>query len=390
MTSSQEKMQKIRSLIYVCDSNGIKGYGIVTSDKITDTRTVETSLSAPYFALFINPSKDEENIESVYASYSDGDRRYTKMLDTEVQNIGLFLNSDTLKQSGSLSEKVSQYLSFYTNTDVLALSVDPIGDTDGLISSPSSSSTQMGVDAFVIGVSGYLIACNFLMEEDVYMTLPFTFTLPFHTVGENLLNTNMFKYMSYPSTAVVTHSTYCSPRVLFEHILQFCNEWGPIFDDGPIVDFNPAIMDTTAGYCKLVVSDLSMFQENTLFMRDEMMNMQTEMKNTIESFTKSTTRQMQDQRSLISGEVERVLTQKADEMQELKNNIERIFDRKSRELQQMVDEIVAEKLTTFQLEIQDILIEELKRSTEKRKSKYRRSHKHHKNSRRKYEDDFES
>jgi hypothetical protein len=90
--------------------------------------------------------------------------------------------------------------------------------------------------------------------------------------------------MSYPSTALTTHvSDVTAPtRILFEQILTFCNEWGPIFDEGPNVDCSSVILDTMSGYCKLAVSDISDFQRSRLYFQDEMHNIQQDFQSYIQ------------------------------------------------------------------------------------------------------------
>lgn len=384
MATSYEKMEKVRPMIYVQSDTSLQGYGIADFSKLTDPKTVEDSLEPPYLLLYIEPGESTRSIGAVRAVYHDGERQFSKSLNNEVQNIGLFLNSETLKE-GSLTDKVTQYLSFYSEADVSDMARNPIIDTSGTIVNPlTDNPLQMGLDAFVIGVSGYLASLKFLLEDDVYSNLPFSFTLPFHTVNENALNTNMFKYMSYPCTAVVTHSTYCSSRLLLDHILRFCNEWGPIFDDGPTLDFNASILDTVSGYCKLIVTDMSEFQQNTLTLRDEMSNLQSELKNGGEEMLENVKSGIQHMVSLLKGELTKEFE---DREQTMRSNMEDFFE---------------EKLDEFRTEIQDIFLEEMKRaspdrrstihpkdspdrrSSEKRKQKKRHHHSKRKHQSRKY------
>lgn len=259
---------------------------------------------------------------------------------------------------------------------------NPLVDTSGAIVNPVvDNPLQMGLDAFAIGVVGYLASLKFLLEDDVYANLPFSFTLPFHTVNENVLNTNMFKYMSYPCTAVVTHSTYCSSRLLLDHILRFCNEWGPIFDDGPKMDFIPSILDTVSGYCKLTVTDMSDFQQNTLILRDEMSNLQSELRTGGEEMLENVKTNVQHMVSL------------------LKDEMVRDFEDREQRMRSKMEDLFEEKLDEFRTEIQDIFLDEMKRASkeqrvsisdredEKRKQKKRHYHskrKHSKGSYRRY------
>ena len=190
-------MEHIRPIVYVNSDTSIKGYGILDFSSFQSSKIIEDQLKAPYMILFIEPSEDGANIRSVRAIYHNGEQQFSVVLNSEIQNVGLFLNSETLKE-GTLADKVSQYLSFYNVGDISALLIPPISDTSegsSIISTPSGTILQQGIDAFVIEIAGYLAALNFLLEDDVYRTLPFHFTLPYYAVNENVLNTNMFKYI---------------------------------------------------------------------------------------------------------------------------------------------------------------------------------------------------
>jgi len=381
MATSNGKMEKVRPLIYVQSDTSLHGYGIADFSRLRDPKTVEESLNPPYLILYIEPTESERDVGAARAIYHDGNRQFTTTLNNEVQNVGLFLNSETLKE-GNLAEKTAQYLSFYSETDVSDMARNPLVDTSGAIVNPVvDNPLQMGLDAFAIGVVGYLASLKFLLEDDVYANLPFSFTLPFHTVNENVLNTNMFKYMSYPCTAVVTHSTYCSSRLLLDHILRFCNEWGPIFDDGPKMDFIPSILDTVSGYCKLTVTDMSDFQQNTLILRDEMSNLQSELRTGGEEMLENVKTNVQHMVSL------------------LKDEMVRDFEDREQRMRSKMEDLFEEKLDEFRTEIQDIFLDEMKRASkekrvsisdredEKRKQKKRHHHskrKHSKGSYRRY------
>lgn len=368
MATSNGKMEKVRPLIYVQSDTSLHGYGIADFSRLRDPKTVEESLTPPYLILYIEPNESRRDVGAARAVYHDGTRQFTTTLNNEVQNVGLFLNSETLKE-GNLADKVAQYLSFYSETDVSDMARDPLEDTSGAVVNPTvDNPLQMGLDAFVIGVSGYLASLKFLLEDDVYANLPFSFTLPFHTVNENVLNTNMFKYMAHPCTAVVTHSTYCSSRLLLDHILRFCNEWGPIFDAGPAMDFTPSILDTVSGYCKLTVTDMSDFQQNTLTLRDEMSNLQSELRNGGEEILENVKTGMEHMVSL------------------LKDEMAKEFEDREQHMRSKMEDLFEEKLDEFRTEIQDIFLEEMKRTSrstisrekdredEKRKQKKRHHH----------------
>jgi len=362
MATSNGKMEKVRPLIYVQSDTSLHGYGIADFSRLRDPKPVEESLTPPYLILYVEPNESGRDVGAARAIYHDGNRRFTTTLNNEVQNVGLFLNSETLKE-GNLADKVAQYLSFYSEADVSDMARDPLVDTSGAIMNPTvDNPLQMGLDAFVIGVAGYLASLKFLLEDDVYANLPFSFSLPFHTVNENVLNTNMFKYMSHPCTAVVTHSTYCSSRLLLDHILRFCNEWGPIFDDGPTMDFTPSILDTVSGYCKLTVTDMSDFQQNALMLRDEMSNLQSELRTGGEEMLEN-----------VKTNVKHMVSLLRDEM------VKEFKDREQR-MRIKMEDLFEEKLDDFRTEIQDIFLEEMKNASkitdsekEKREKRHHRS-----------------
>lgn len=371
MSHNQGKMSA-RDIIYVQSDDGVHGYGTVRNS--SNISAIENSLKPPYVMMHIKSSGGD--IERVSYIFHDSSERYDRTMTSEVSNISLFLNSESLSQSGSLCEKVSQYLSFYSEADVLLMTVPPLTDTSGLLTDPTSSSSSMGVDAFIIGVCGYMGSMSMLMDEKVYGSIPFPFTLPFHTIGENVLNVNMFKYMSYPCTAVVTHSTYTPSRILFDHILKFCNEWGPLFDEGPPVDMNSSVMDTITGQCKLIVDDMSTYQNNMVFMRDELTNVYTEIKDSFDEINERTTKQLLSARD------------------EIKEEMNKYFKEKERRLKREINDFITDKLELFRKDLEDLFVEEFSNASissarlksSKKKKKYsqsrekrrHRSHRHYK------------
>ncbi len=391
MARTQGKMQTVRPIIYVQSDTSMKGYGIADFSRIKDTKVIEDLLTPPYLILCIEPNEHSAGIETVRAVYNDGIRRFRKSL-TDVQNVDLFLNSDSLKSEGSLADKVTQYLSFYDETDVADLTLSTITDTTGMIRDPTSSPVQMGVDAFVIGVAGYLAGLNFLLEDDVYTTLPFPFTLPFHTVADNTLNTNMFKYISYPCTAVVTHSTYCASRLLLDHILKFCNEWGPIFDEGPVLDFSTVILDTVSGYCKLTVSDLSEFHQNSLYLRDELANLNTNLHTSGKEVLETLETHLAVSISTFKEDLCTLFAQKeADWMRK-----EKSLAQKEKTFREKMDILFKEKVIAFRAEMQDIFCEESTKipaaieGKSKKKKRYSSHEKRKHRSRRYYDDSYDA
>ena len=195
-------MERIRPIVYV-NSDSIRGYGILDFGKIQNAQVIEDQLAAPYMALFIEPSEDGENIMSARAIYNDGNQRFSNILNMELQNVSLFLNSETLKE-GSLVDKISQYLTFYNENDLTAQLLPVLSDTtdSSTVSTPTGNTTQRSIDSFVVGLASYLASLKLLLEDEIYRDLPFHFTLPYYNVNENCMNCNMFKYMCYPATAL--------------------------------------------------------------------------------------------------------------------------------------------------------------------------------------------
>ena len=322
---------KIRPIIFVQSQDSISGYGIADFSKIKDIRNLSSSVSPPYLILGITPVSYGDFILKVDAVYNDGKEELTTTLESEIQNLGLFLSSDMLRE-GTIPEKLSQYLSLFEEGDVRGMALTSLRDTSGFIGDPTDTPEQMALDAFVIGVAGYMTSLKFLLEDRVYSNLPFPFTLPFHVVNESVLNANTFKYICHPSTAMTTHSQYSSTRVLMDQILRFCNEWSPLFDDGPELDMNTAIIDTVSGYCKLSVMEMSEFQRNMLGLRDEMSNIQNQ---------------------LTSGKEEM-----KEEMNEMKSEIQSEVNYMTSGLEDKINKIFQEKLENFKEEIRDIFLEE--------------------------------
>jgi len=362
-------METVRSVVYI-SSDSLRGYGLLDFSKLQDPQNIESSVASPYMAyivLFIESSEDGQDIKSARAIFNDGNQRYSVTLNSELQNIALFLNSETLKE-GTLVDKISQYLSFYNEDDTSDHVLPFLSDTTGEsgISTPKGSAAQLGIDAFVIGIVSYLSGLKFLLEDAIYRNLPFHFTLPYYSVNENAMNCNMFKYMSYPATAIATHTTISGYRILFEQILTFCNEWGPMFDEGPKLDFEPAILDTVAGYCKLTISDLSDFQRQMLYTQDKLNNVDQKITNSVDMAIETTKSQIDET------------------MSRFQNELAREFERKEEEMRYRIDILFNEKLDDFKDKICDLLDKQGRR-TEKRKEKiknrrgkYHRSNKKYK------------
>lgn len=327
---------KIRPIIFVQSQGPVSGYGVADFSKIEDVRDLGASISPPYLILAITPSEDGEHIARVSAVYNDGEEEIMATLDSEIGNLQSFLNSDILRE-GSIPEKLQQYLSLFEERDVRGMALRSLMDTSGFIRDPAATSQQMALDAFVVGVAGYMASLKFLLEDRVYSELPFSFTLPFHTVDENVLNANTFKYMCHPSTAITTHSQYSKGRVLMDQILRFCNEWSPLFDDGPERDMNTAVIDTVSGYCKLSVTEMSEFQREMLSIQDEMANIQS---------------------LLESGEMLRDIKEEMDEVKrEMKEEVRAEFENVSVDVESRINVILEEKLESFREEISSIFAE---------------------------------
>jgi len=77
--------------------------------------------------------------------FNDGNQRFSTTMNTELQNVSLFLNSETLKE-GSLVDKISQYLTFYNENDLSSLFLPFLSDTasNSTISVPTGSNVQNG------------------------------------------------------------------------------------------------------------------------------------------------------------------------------------------------------------------------------------------------------
>lgn len=351
-------MERIRPIVYV-NSDSIRGYGILDFERVQNSDVIESQLTAPYMVSFIEASEDGESIMSARAIFNDGNQRFSTTLNTELQNVSLFLNSETLKE-GSLVDRISQYLTFYNESDLSALLLPVLSDTtaNSTISVPTGSTVQSGVDGFVVGLVSYLAALKFLLEDNVYRDLPFHFTLPYYNVNENCMNCNMFKYMCYPATAIATHGVVSGSRILFEQILTFCNEWGPVFDEGPAMDYEPAILDTVSGYCKLTISDLSEFQRQMLYLQDQLSNSEEQ----------------------IRGTVSVVIEEAKEEIDSTVSNFKSVlaaeFARKEEEMKSRIDMIFTEKLDEFQVTIQDMLAKELRRHAKKKEKKPEKRKKH--------------
>jgi len=369
-------MEHIQPIIYV-NSNSIRGYGILDFERIQNSDVIENQLTAPYMVSFIESSEDGESIMSARVIFNDGNQRFSTTMNTELQNVSLFLNSETLKE-GSLVDKISQYLTFYNENDLSALFLPFLSDTasNSTISVPTGSSVQKGVDSFVVGLVMYLAALKFLLEDNIYRDLPFHFTLPYYNVNENCMNCNMFKYMCYPATAIATHGVISGSRILFEQILTFCNEWGPVFDEGPAMDYEPAILDTVSGYCKLTVSDLSEFQRQMLYLQDHLSNSELEIRDTVDVVIKETKEEINSTVSNFKDVLAEEFARKEEEINVTVSNFKDVlaeeFARKEKEMKSRIDMIFAEKLDEFQVTIQDVSMKELQRHT--KKSKKRKKH----------------
>lgn len=349
-------MLKIRPTIFVQSQGPVSGYGLLNDENgAMNINSLGSSVSPPYFLVTVTPSPDSQNVESVTAIYNDGEGDISVTLDSEIRNLQHLLNSDILPE-GSISQKIHSYLSLYGESDVQDMVLQSLSDTSGMIMDPVATTNQMALDSFIIGVVSYVASLKFLLEDRVYSELPFSFTLPFHSVDENVLNANTFRYICQPATAIATHSQYCKGRILMSQILRFCNEWSPLFDDGPSQDMNVSLRDTMAGYCKLSVSEISACQREMLSFRDEMANMRSVLDSS-------------DVPNDVREEVDEMMYKARDSIEE---EIDILLERKLKRFRKQIRDIVSEEIESASEEIIDLSSRSLKKKRESRR-RHRRS-----------------
>lgn len=349
------KMLEIRPAVFVQSQGSISGYGILSEGNgAMIINSLGSSITPPYFLLTVTPSSDFQNVDSVTAIYNDGEGDMTVVLKSEVRNLQNLLNSDILPE-GSIPEKIQSYLSLYGESDVQGMVLQPLSDTSGMILDPMSTTNQMALDSFIVGVGSYIASLKFLLDDRVYSELPFSFTLPFHSVDENVLNANTFRYMCQPAAAIATHSQYCKGRILLSQILRFCNEWSPLFDDGPAQDMNVSLRDTMAGYCKLSVSEMSTFQKEMLSFRDEMSNMRSVLDSS-------------DVPNDIREEVEEMMHQTRDALEE---EIDLLLEKKLKHFRKQIRDIITEEIESTSERIIDLSSKSLNKKRDSRKKRHR-------------------
>src|SRR5690606_1575843 len=86
------------------------------------------------------------------------------------------------------------------------------------------------VDGFIAGIAAYL-ALLFINENATIMNqLIFQVNIPTNVNGGNIVNRNMFRYLSLPLTAFCKLSKGVILQ-LVQFVQSFINIWDPIFDE---------------------------------------------------------------------------------------------------------------------------------------------------------------
>jgi hypothetical protein len=210
---------------------------IFTSTFIT-IENATTSLSDPciennkvctdehcYLKLRITPTKNGKDIQSIDIYYSDPNSvpsHINEKIDDEFTFRSLFYSTGDIGES--LLERIVTYMR----------SLPP--DEVSVIIKEYEKYIENGVilDGLIAGIAAYM-AFLFLNENSVFMNqMPFQFGSPWMVNSGNIVNRNMFQYLSLPLTSLakVSHDVLLQ-LILF--IQSFINIWDPLFIDGPVI-----------------------------------------------------------------------------------------------------------------------------------------------------------
>jgi hypothetical protein len=282
-------MSTLRHLVYVHSEAHLKAYALVGDERcLKDPTTrhafrkhLESSITAPYLLVLVEVDEAQTAAESVHAIYHSGETRKETYVGKPLQNMLLFFNEHLLP-SGSLPERLDRYCGFFAAGDLEPLVMGTFSEASGiLVSAEGDSLPQRVVDSFLIAAGSYAVTLQLLLDPEIFSSFPFSFTLPYISVGEDIWNTNLFQYLSYPASAIVSRSDSPAVRILCYYLVEFNNQWGPLFEEGPQLDPTPAMMDTMSGYMSMMSESMSNFSELEMRFQTASHNFYTELQDEI-------------------------------------------------------------------------------------------------------------
>jgi hypothetical protein len=326
---------RVQNLIFVQNNEDLFGYGYLDFQGEMDAdgelmvlKMLRQSVTPPYLLVSVESNEEGDGVQSTHVWFHTSDDLHSFVLQEEVRDVSLSLSSDLFSEGGgSLPEKIQKYLAMYgSESDLANTSILPaLSDDQQRIVSPNKDNLpQRILDSFLIHTVTYLASLSLLMKDDIQQRLPFAFSLPYHSLQDQLLNVNVFQYLNPIAMAgLAAEKGHTSSHILFDRIIRFCNEWGHIFNsEGPKLDMQQSLMDTCSGYCSIVVQQASDLQERL-------------------------DQAQEDVEHTIDCKLETIETRMQDLMDEQKKILHTFKQRLIEEVQCTIDEYIASKLETL-------------------------------------------
>lgn len=182
-------------------------------------------VSESYLKIEIIPSYDGLNIKTINIIYFDPTDS-SSCINEEISDASVFqaITFSLKGESSTLLHGVISYMKSLCRDDV------------NIIVKEYSKYIQDGVvlDGFMAGLCSYLTFL-FLNENGTFVkTLPFQFSCPTSVMSGNIVNHNMFQYMSLPLISLTKTSTGIILQIT-TFVQSFINMWDPLFTTGPII-----------------------------------------------------------------------------------------------------------------------------------------------------------
>jgi len=185
------------------------------------TRKLDHSY-VPSITVTIIPSANGMDIDHIMIRSIDHDHSFSEIIDTS--DIFTITNYCIMGDQPHLVTNIFNYMKHISKDDASIIVREyEKSIEDGLV-----------LDGFIAGLGGYL-AFLILNENDQFRsTLPFQIGIPYLTRRGNVLNKNMFRFVSLP---LMAYSRLCRgvKLQLMMFVQTFINMWTSAFCDGPII-----------------------------------------------------------------------------------------------------------------------------------------------------------
>ena len=242
-----------------------------------DIKIYNSEHSTSEFKLKIQviPDKSGKDISQIKFWYFDSDINSPRINENIINNI-LFksITYSIVGDSQNLIERIADYMRKLPNDEILVITREyKKYILDGML-----------LDGFISGIATYIVFL-YLNENGAFSgQMPFQFTIPFPIDNGDIMNRNMFQYISLPICALAKISKGVLLQII-SYIQGFINMWEPAFSNGPVIgsiNESRIAMEVVSGLSNTVISSLSKIQNKQQIITDSLNIMEDRLKRTID------------------------------------------------------------------------------------------------------------